>query len=76
MQDLKGRLADRVQLTTDGFKPYLNAVEDAFGLDIDYAQLVKLYGQPKASAQSLIGTSLSASWQQSRWPLWEVQSPL
>lgn len=42
--NLKGRLANRVQLTTDGHKAYLNAVEDAFGADIDYAMLVKLYG--------------------------------
>jgi hypothetical protein len=33
-----------VQLTTDGHKPYLNAVEAAFGMDVDYAMLVKLYG--------------------------------
>ena len=32
-----------IQLTTDGFRPYLTAVEDAFGAEIDYAQLVKLY---------------------------------
>jgi IS1 family transposase len=44
MQDLAGRLRHRVQLTTDGHKPYLDAVEDAFGADIDYAMLVKLYG--------------------------------
>ena len=44
MQDLGGRLASRVQLTTDGLKAYLEAVEGAFGADIDYAQLVKLYG--------------------------------
>jgi IS1 family transposase len=44
MTDLASRLANRVQLTTDGFKPYLSAVEDAFGADIDYAMLVKLYG--------------------------------
>jgi IS1 family transposase len=44
IHDLKDRLATRVQLTTDGYKPYLNAVEDAFGADIDYAQLVKIYG--------------------------------
>ena len=42
--DLKSRLANRVQLTTDGFRPYLNAIEDAFGADIDYAMLVKMYG--------------------------------
>lgn len=46
VQDLAGRLAGRVQLTTDGHKPYLEAVEAAFGNDIDYAQLVKIYGQP------------------------------
>lgn len=44
MQDLAGRLATRVQLTTDGFKAYLTAVDHAFGEDIDYATLVKLYG--------------------------------
>jgi IS1 family transposase len=44
MQDLAGRLLSRVQLTTDGHKPYLSAVEDTFGADIDYAMLVKLYG--------------------------------
>ncbi len=43
--DVKDRLASRVQLTTDGLKAYLTAVEDAFGADIDYAQLVKLYGE-------------------------------
>jgi len=42
--DLAGRLANRVQLTTDGHKPYLEAVEGAFGNDIDYAMLVKIYG--------------------------------
>jgi IS1 family transposase len=45
MMDLKNRLANRVQLTTDGHKVYLWAVEDAFGADVDYAMLVKLYGQ-------------------------------
>lgn len=44
MDDLRGRLANRVQLTTDGHNAYLEAVEGAFGADIDYAQLVKLYG--------------------------------
>jgi hypothetical protein len=44
MDDLKDRLAHRVQLTTDGHKPYLQAVEDTFGAGIDYAMLVKLYG--------------------------------
>ena len=44
MNDLAGRLACRVQLTTDGHKAYLVAVEEAFGCKIDYAMLVKLYG--------------------------------
>lgn len=44
MDDLRSRLSNRVQLTTDGHKAYLEAVEGAFGADVDYAQLVKLYG--------------------------------
>jgi len=44
MTDLAGRLANRVQLTTDGHKAYLTAVDKAFGEDIDYAMLVKIYG--------------------------------
>ncbi len=44
MVDMKSRLANRVQLTTDGFKPYLRAVDAAFDGEIDFAQLVKLYG--------------------------------
>lgn len=49
MKDLAGRLKNRVQLTTDGHKPYLSAVEGAFGSEIDYAQLVKVYGAPPAN---------------------------
>jgi IS1 family transposase len=45
MHDLAGRLSNRVQLTTDGHKPYLMAVEDAFEREVDYAQLIKIYGQ-------------------------------
>jgi IS1 family transposase len=45
MDDLSRRLVNRVQLTTDG-KAYLEAVEGVFGADIDYAMLVKLYGEP------------------------------
>jgi IS1 family transposase len=44
--DLALRLANRVQLTSDGHKPYLEAVEQSFGADIDYAMLVKIYGEP------------------------------
>ena len=44
MQDVASRLANRVQLTSDGHKPYLEAVEGAFGADVDYATLIKIYG--------------------------------
>jgi len=44
MTDVASRLKHRVQLTTDAHRPYLAAVEDAFGADIDYAVLQKLYG--------------------------------
>lgn len=50
MRDLKDRVTTRIQLTTDGFKPYINAVDDTFGSEVDYAQLIKIYGQPKATA--------------------------
>ncbi len=45
MQDVAGRVVSRVQLTTDGHKAYLDAVEGAFGADVDYAMLIKLYGE-------------------------------
>src|SRR4030042_296428 len=45
LHDLADRLAHRIQLTTDGHKVYLNAVENVFGIDIDYAMLVKVYGK-------------------------------
>jgi IS1 family transposase len=45
VNDLAGRLADRIQLTSDGLKAYLGAVEHAFRGDVDYAQLVKVYGE-------------------------------
>jgi IS1 family transposase len=55
IRDLKDRLANRVQITTDGHKVYLEAVEGAFGADVDYAMLVKLYegdsGQRQAEAR-------------------------
>ncbi len=52
IDDLQSRLANQVQLTTDGHTSYLQAVEDAFGADIDYAMLVKLYGEPPASPEA------------------------
>ncbi len=45
MEDVAARLATRVQVTTDGHKAYLEAVEGAFGMNVDFAQLVKLYGE-------------------------------
>ena len=51
IDDLRARLANRVQLTSDGHKAYLEAVEGAFGADIDYAQLVKVYGASPESAK-------------------------
>ena len=51
MDDLRSRLANRVQLTSDGHRAYLEAVEGAFGGDVDYAQLVKLYGASPESAK-------------------------
>jgi IS1 family transposase len=51
MDDLRSRLANRVQLTTDGHKAYLQAVEGAFGDDVDYAILHKVYGNTPESAK-------------------------
>lgn len=47
MDDLASRLASRVQLTTDGFRSFLDAVDWSFGTEIDYAQLIKLYGSDR-----------------------------
>jgi IS1 family transposase len=51
ISDLASRLASRVQLTSDGHKAYLEAVEGAFGADVDSAMLVKLYGTSSESAK-------------------------
>jgi IS1 family transposase len=50
--DLASRLRYKVQLTTDGHRPYLEAVEEAFGGDIDFAQLVKIYGPAGGETQN------------------------
>lgn len=47
MRDLASRLRHRVQITSDGHKPYMEATEDAFGGDVDFAMLVKQYGGPQ-----------------------------
>src|SRR5437867_398884 len=52
MHDLKARLANRVQLTTDGHRAYLTAVEDAFGCEIDFAMLQKIYGTSQETPET------------------------
>src|SRR5258705_10813982 len=52
MDDLRGRLATRVQLTTDGHSAYLSAVEETFGAYIDYSMLIKLYGEPPSPPEA------------------------
>ena len=52
MQDVASRVTNRIQPTTDGHRVYADAVEDAFGSDIDYAMLVKLYGASNDSPES------------------------
>ena len=52
MQDVASRVSNRIQLTTDGHRVYAEAVEGAFGADIDYAMLVKIYGASNDSPES------------------------
>ena len=49
MEDVASRLTTRVQITTDGHRAYVDAIEGAFGMDVDYAMLIKLYGSPAIS---------------------------
>lgn len=63
MRDLASRQAHRVQLTTDGHRAYLSAVEGAFGSEVDYAMLIKLYGhdsepETRYSPAECIGTEM------------------
>jgi IS1 family transposase len=65
LRDVESRLLNRIQLTTDGHKMYLTAVPDAFASDIDYAQLVKVYGndpegQQRYSPAQCLGTRRDA----------------
>jgi transposase-like protein len=59
VRDLESRLASRVQLTTDGFRPYLPAVEDAFGANVDYAMLIKTYQEPSAMRSNVSSSKRS-----------------
>ena len=60
IKDLASRLSNRVQLTTDGHRAYLDAVEEVFGTDVDYAMLIKMYGHSSESRRyspgEMIGT--------------------
>lgn len=61
VSDLASRLANRVQITSDGHRPYLEAIEGSFGDDVDYAQLIKIYGetvegQKRYSPAECVGT--------------------
>jgi IS1 family transposase len=63
VQDLAGRLRNRIQLATDGHRVYLQAVESAFGSDVDYAMLIKMYGndfeqETRYSSAECIGTEM------------------
>jgi len=51
ISDVASRLANRVQLTSDGYSAYMNAVNDAFGSEVDYAKLVKMYGAAHGNQQ-------------------------
>ncbi len=64
IDDLASRLANRVQITSDGHRPYLEAIEGAFGNEVDFAQLIKLYGdtvegQKRYSPAACIGAKKS-----------------
>lgn len=52
MQDVASRISNRMQLTTDGHKVYGDAVEESFGIDIDYAMLVKIYDASNDNPES------------------------
>lgn len=52
MRDLQGRLANRIQLTTDGLQSYVDAVEVTFGADIDYAQIIKVFSEQSRDGDS------------------------
>jgi IS1 family transposase len=52
MEDLASRVTTRIQITTDGHRAYAEAVEGAFGMDVDYAMLIKLYGAPSDNPET------------------------
>ena len=74
IQDLAERLANRVQLTSDGHKAYLEAVEGAFGADVDYAMLMKLYGarRKRRAATARLNASALARTGSRAIPIWRT----
>jgi len=60
MDDLRSRLANRVQLTTDGHKPYLTAVYDAFGQDVDMRRLSRFTAKRRAMRSDTVHLNASA----------------
>ena len=71
MEDLASRLRHRVQLTTDGHRAYLEAIEDSFGPDIDYAMLIKLYGHRRIRRDA---TALQSASEQEQKRSKEIQT--
>jgi IS1 family transposase len=61
MRDVASRIRNRIQLTTDGYKAYFDAVEDSFVGEIDYAMLIKIYGRHSADAARHVTVQQSAS---------------
>jgi IS1 family transposase len=55
ISDLYQRVTGRIQITSDGFKPYIGAIEEYFGADVDFAQLIKVYGKPDNSGPDWYG---------------------
>ncbi len=71
INDLSSRINSKIQLTSEGQKAYLSAIEDAIGCDIDYALLVKLYGkspeqEKRYSPASCLGTNNTIFYRQTR----------
>ena len=71
MSDVSERLANRIQLTTDGNRVYLDAVDQYFG-EIDYAMLVKLYGNETGTPETAI--ALASAWGAEKRP--SVATPI
>jgi IS1 family transposase len=55
MEDVASRIDSRIQITTDGHRAYVEAVEGAFGMDVDYAMLIKLYGNDSFDTRYSLG---------------------